>query len=81
MEIRKEKITFGWYIKGFLVGLLCLIPFTVFVFIIPVIGWIFIPTLPFFPFIFPFIWRESKYKKQIKEAKKKAELKKLGISL
>ena len=70
MKIEKDKITLRWYAIGFLKGLLYWIPFTLVVLIIPIVGWILLPIVPIFPFVYPFLDREARYKKMVKESKK-----------
>lgn len=65
-----EPVSLGWYLKGFVKGLILWIPFLGFALVVPIIGWIFLPLVPFFPFIYPFLERES-IKRQQNKLKKK----------
>jgi hypothetical protein len=74
-ELKKDKITSGWYLKGLIKGLVLWIPFTIMALVVPFIGWLMLPMVPFFPFVWPFIEREYKYKKLLKQAREKLLLK------
>lgn len=64
----------SWYLKGFIKGLFLWIPFMVVCLIIPIIGWIMLPIVPVFPFIYPFIEKRVKEKELLKKAKKELVL-------
>lgn len=61
-----EPISFKWYLRGLLKSLLFWPGLIGFAFIVPVIGWLFIPLIPFFPFVYPFIDRFAVIRKRQK---------------
>lgn len=59
-----EPISFRWYLISVLKGLIYWPGFAIFALFVPIIGWLFIPTIPFFPLFFPIIERFAIRKKQ-----------------
>ena len=74
-----EPMTAEWYLKGLVQGLILWLPFTLFALFIPIIGWLMIPVIPFFPFIFPFLIRYRQQKKNnkiMRQAREQVEIEK-----
>ena len=75
MNIQEDlpPMTFRSYMWDFAIGIVLWVPYTLMAFILPVVGWILIPTVPFFPFFYPFLKRHLDKKKLIKLRKQALE--------
>lgn len=78
--IEIEPISMKWYLSKLPMGLLLWIPFISFALIVPILGWIMLPVVPFFPFIYPFLDRAIKQTKNQKILKKAKEYEAIEIA-
>lgn len=68
-----EPVSLKWFLPKFVFGLITWIPFAIFAFAIPLIGWLFIPLVPIWPIAYPFIERLHIQRKQ-KKMKEQEEI-------
>jgi apolipoprotein N-acyltransferase len=60
--MKEPTMTFGLFIRGFILGLITWIPMLVFAIVVPVIGWIMIPVAIVWPLGMPYAMLSKKKK-------------------
>lgn len=72
MDITKDlpPMTIGSYLMDVVMGVFLWIPFAIMAIVTPVVGWVMIPMIPIFPFVYPFIKRNKDKNKLFKLRKK-----------